>query len=216
MMIQRSFLLGVLCGSATLPLVMVSATAPLVQGWFALIGHPRSSDPYFLYAASNAGSLLALSGLSIRDRAEPGLDHTKPSLEDRVSHPGDSGPGLRPGGPAIEPIAASLEARLPAAIRSRAEASPTLATWARWIVLVFIPASWLMGVTAYLTTDLASIPLMWIIPLALYLLSFILAFARSAAGLVRARQLVASLSRSFPSCWSCSPASSTSSGFPFI
>ena len=53
-------LLGVLCGSAALPLVMVSATAPLVQGWFALTGHPRSSDPYFLYAASNAGSLLAL------------------------------------------------------------------------------------------------------------------------------------------------------------
>ena len=52
-------LLGVLCGSATLPLVMVSATAPLIQGWFALIGHHRSRDPYFLYAASNAGSLLA-------------------------------------------------------------------------------------------------------------------------------------------------------------
>ena len=61
--------------------------------------------------------------------------------------------------------------------------------WPRWIVLVFIPSSWLMGVTAYLTTDLASIPLMWIIPLALYLLSFILAFARSAAGLVRAATL---------------------------
>ena len=58
-MTRRLILLGVLCGSATLPLVMVSATAPLVQGWFALTGHPRSSDPYFLYAASNAGSLLA-------------------------------------------------------------------------------------------------------------------------------------------------------------
>ena len=59
-MIQCWRYFGVLCGSATLPLVMVSATAPLVQGWFALIGHHRSSDPYFLYAASNAGSLLAL------------------------------------------------------------------------------------------------------------------------------------------------------------
>ena len=39
---------------------MVAATAPLVQRWFALTGHPRSHDPYFLYAASNAGSLLAL------------------------------------------------------------------------------------------------------------------------------------------------------------
>ena len=48
----------------------------------------------------------------------------------------------------------------------------------RWLVLVFIPSSWLMGVTTYLTTDLAAIPLLWVIPLAIYLLSFILAFAR--------------------------------------
>jgi hypothetical protein len=50
---------------------------------------------------------------------------------------------------------------------------------------VFIPSSWLLGVTAYLTTDMASVPLAWIIPLALYLFSFILAFARSAAAFVR-------------------------------
>ena len=52
---------------------------------------------------------------------------------------------------------------------------------ARWLVLVFIPSSWLMGVTTYLTTDLAAIPLLWVIPLAIYLLSFILAFARFGA-----------------------------------
>src|SRR5207244_12197301 len=61
----------------------------------------------------------------------------------------------------------------------------TLVTWLRWLVLVFIPSSWLMGVTTYLTTDLAAVPLLWVIPLALYLLSFIVAFAGSAAGLVR-------------------------------
>ena len=48
---------------------------------------------------------------------------------------------------------------------------------ARWLVLVFIPSSWLLGVTAYLTTDLAAIPLLWVIPLAIYLTSFILAFS---------------------------------------
>ena len=53
-------LLGVLLGSAAVPLVVVSATAPLVQDWFAQTAHPRADDPYFLYAASNAGSLLAL------------------------------------------------------------------------------------------------------------------------------------------------------------
>ena len=58
-----------------------------------------------------------------------------------------------------------------------------------WIAPVFIPSSWLMGVTAYLTTDLTPIPLMWIIPLSLYLLSFILAFSSSTAGLVRLASL---------------------------
>ena len=53
-------LLLILTVSATLPLLLVSATAPLLQGWFALTPHPRANDPYFLYAASNAGSLLAL------------------------------------------------------------------------------------------------------------------------------------------------------------
>ena len=66
---------------------------------------------------------------------------------------------------------------------------------ARWIVLVFIPSSWLMGVTTYLTTDLAAIPLLWVIPLAIYLLSFILAFAHSGGSCSPHREPVASLPR---------------------
>ena len=61
--IERSpaiVLLGILTVSATLPLLLVAATAPLLQSWFAVVPHPRASDPYFLYAASNAGSLMAL------------------------------------------------------------------------------------------------------------------------------------------------------------
>jgi hypothetical protein len=178
-------LLGILCSSALLPLVMVSATAPLVQSWFALIGHSRSSDPYFLYAASNAGSLLALLAYPVV--IEPNLGLTA------QSHLWRTGFLIL----AMLVLACGAAARRLSQFRSvgseardydsqPAEASLTQATWARWIVLVFIPASWLMGVTAYLTTDLASIPLMWIMPLALYLLSFILAFARSTARLVRA------------------------------
>src|SRR5205823_4781990 len=63
--------------------------------------------------------------------------------------------------------------------------APTAGTWLRWLIFVGIPSSWLMGVTTYLTTDLAAVPLLWVIPLALYLLSFILAFADRASGLVR-------------------------------
>ncbi len=58
-------------------------------------------------------------------------------------------------------------------------------TGLRWLVLVSIPSSWMMGVTTYLTTDLAAIPLLWVIPLALYLLSFVIAFSGWSAGLVR-------------------------------
>jgi hypothetical protein len=181
-------LLAVLCGSVTLPLVMVAATAPLLQGWFALIGHRRSNDPYFLYAASNAGSLLAL--LTYPFAIEPNLGLITQS---RLWKTGFLIL-------AILVVACGLVARRlsrSGLVASEAavydptlvEARPTLATWARWIALVFIPASWLMGVTAYLTTDLAPIPLMWIIPLSLYLLSFILAFSTSAAGLVRAASL---------------------------
>ena len=180
---------GDLCGSATLPLVMVSAIAPLVQRWYSLIGHPRSQDPYFLYAASNTGSLLAL--LAYPFVIEPNLGLTAQSRLWRTGF-------LIL---AILVVACALIARRLSKVRAMvneplgcdsppAESSPTVATWASWIVLVFIPASWLMGVTAYLTTDLASIPLMWIIPLALYLLSFILAFSNSTMGLARATALL--------------------------
>jgi hypothetical protein len=177
--------LGVLLCSATLPLVLVSATAPLVQGWFALTGHPRAGDPYFLYAASNAGSLLAL--LAYPFAIEPNLGLTAQSRLwktgflvlavlvlasglaarqwSRSTHVGIGTHGY---------LSQPAWARIPAGI------------WLRWVVLVFIPSSWLMGVTAYLTTDLAPIPLMWIIPLALYLFSFILAFGSRSVGLVRA------------------------------
>ena len=181
---------------------MVSATAPLVQCWFALTGHSPVRRSLFPVCREQCRQPAGAPGLSVRDRAEPGLDRSKPALADRFSDSGDSGPGLRPGGPAIESISAMCGTSSLIADSQPAEASLTPAIWLRWLVLVFIPSSWLMGVTTYLTTDLASIPLMWIIPLALYLLSFILAFARSAAGLVRAATVVASLSRSCPSCWS--------------
>jgi len=194
-------LLGILCGSATLPLVMVSATAPLLQCWFALSGHPRARDPYFLYAASNSGSLLALLaypfviepnlGLTVQSRVwrtgflilamlvlacgvvARRLCRSRPVWNE--AHDADvkvnSGWGRADGG---------VETRLPPA------------SWLRWIVLVFIPSSWLMGVTTYLTTDLASIPLFWTIPLALYLLSFIITFAGSGVRAVRAATWVLS------------------------
>jgi hypothetical protein len=169
-------LLGVLAVSATLPLLMVTATAPLLQCWFALTPHPRARDPYFLYAASNAGSLMAL--LAYPFLIEPALGL---SLQSRLWRTGFLAL-------AILVLGCGLTARQ--LCQTTADSSTHIATrvsareliW--WLVLVFIPAGWLMGVTTYLTTDLAAIPLLWVIPLIIYLLSFILAFARSGAAVV--------------------------------
>ena len=158
-------LLGILFVSATLPLVMVSATAPLVQRWFALTGHPRGSRSVLPLCREQRRQPAGAPGLSVPDRAEPGPGHAEPGLEDGFSHPGDSGLDLRSGrlAPAISIEQIGSET-IPSRCRHGDEAS-TPATWLRWLVLVFVPSSWLMGVTTYLTTDLAAIPLLWIIPL---------------------------------------------------
>jgi hypothetical protein len=171
-------LLGALGASAALPLLMVSATAPLLQCWFALTPHPRAHDPYFLYAASNAGSLTALLAYPLVIEPALGL-----SLQSQLWRYGFLVL-------AILVLVCGLTARVvcqPAAIpRSPTETNVSPRELARWLVLAFITSSWLMGVTTYLTTDLAAIPLLWVIPLIVYLLSFILAFARSGAPVVRA------------------------------
>ncbi len=186
--------LGILFLSATLPLVMVSATAPLVQHWFALTGHPRAHDPYFLYAASNAGSLLAL--LAYPFLIEPNLGL---AAQSQIWRTGflilailvlTCGVAAWRRGRSIERSVSERSGPVTAQVGDL-----SLATWLRWLILVFVPSSWLMGVTSYLTTDLAAIPLLWTIPLALYLLSFILAFAQSTAGVVSRRDAGASFCR---------------------
>jgi hypothetical protein len=192
-------LFAALCRWATLPLVVVSATAPLMQCWFALSGHYRARDPYFLYAASNAGSLLALLTYPLVIEPNVGL-----AVQSRIwrtgflvlailvltcgviarslsrSHPAwNLGP---------EPDRQSDSAQDWA--DTGAWGNPGLHRRFQWLMLVFIPSSWLLGVTTYLTTDLAPVPLFWTIPLALYLLSFILVFARSTAGVARAASFV--------------------------
>ncbi len=168
-------LINTLARSASLPLWLAAAASPLLQRWFAATSHPRANDPYFLYAASNAGSLLAL--LAYPFVIEPNL-----SLKAQAS--------LWRGGYvalAVLLLGCGLAAR---ALRGGQASdggeelppfrSTTIVPNRRHLatlLLVFIPSSWLMGVTTYLTTDLAPMPLLWVIPLALYLLSYIVAFA---------------------------------------
>ena len=166
-----------------LPFLVVSATAPLLQKWFTHTGHPAARDPYFLYAASNLGSMLALLGYPTL--VEPRL-HLQGSSWLGQTTLWSVGYGLLAVltalcalilwlMPAAEPAPAAAEAEAaPAPIEERPR-------WARrlyWIVLALVPSSLLLGVTTYITTDLAAVPLLWVLPLAIYLLTFILAFGR--------------------------------------
>jgi hypothetical protein len=168
------WLLVLLVTSVGWPFFALSASAPLLQAWFARSGHRLSGDPYFLYAASNFGSLLAL--LSFPVLLEPALTLAGQSGAWTLGYEGlllvliAAGVFLfRTEGHATPPAA---DAAIPAA-------QPT--NWRQrfiWVALAFVPSSLLLGVTTYITTDIAAAPLLWVIPLALYLLSFIVAFAR--------------------------------------
>jgi hypothetical protein len=170
------WLLGLLLVMAGLPFFALSALGPLLQKWFSATAHPTAADPYFLYGASNLGSMLAL--LSYPTLVEPAL-----GLADQawwwmvadgllVALILACGIGLRWSGGERWMVNdlqnCATAARQPLALRRRV----------RWLALAFVPASLLLGVTTYLSTDIATIPLLWVIPLALYLLTFILVFAR--------------------------------------
>ena len=173
-------LLGLLAVSVGLPFVVVSTTAPLLQVWYARSGDKRAGDPYFLYAASNAGSLLALLAYPLL------LEPTLPlSIHSWIWSAGyllliglialcgmqawrastvNPLPSITPPHPSVE----SADTR-PKVIASRR---------LHWLALAFVPSSLLLSVTLHITTDIAAAPLLWVVPLAIYLATFILAFAR--------------------------------------
>lgn len=165
-------LLRVLALRVGLPFFAVSSTAPLLQRWFAWSGHRHAADPYFLYAASNLGSLIALIAYPVV--VEPWLGLTNQGW-------------AWAGGYALYGVTvvvcSGLRLRFNAneQVVKTESATPTVVTTRRrirWIALAFVPSSLLLGVTAHLSTDIAPIPLLWVVPLALYLCTFILAFAR--------------------------------------
>jgi hypothetical protein len=169
-----------------LPFFVVASTGPLLQRWFSHSGHPTGNDPYFLYSASNLGSLLALLAYPVLLESRLRLRHQSALWEAGYitlalclvacgvrawqasrSH-GETVSGTEPGG-------ASQAIHWPVAGRSEPVSGRRRWCWLAW---AFVPSSLMLGVTSYLATDIASIPLLWIIPLSLYLLSFVLVFAR--------------------------------------
>jgi len=165
------WLLGVLAVSIGAPFAVLSATAPLAQAWHARVyGEGEGKEPYVLYAASNLGSLLALLAYPLI--VEPGL-----TLHDQRW-------GWSGGYVAFAVLMAGLAVMV---LRSGAQAAPVrvapthapAVSWRDrlvWTVLAAVPSSLMLGVTTYITTDVASAPFLWVVPLALYLLTFIIAF----------------------------------------
>jgi spermidine synthase len=170
-------LLGCLVVLAGLPLLVLSSTSPLLQRWFSVTPHRAATDPYFLYAASNLGSLVALLGYPLV--IEP---YCRLGRQSGLWAAGWALLALLIGACAVPvwrnaPARDGLPSPGPAATRS---AEPL--GWrrrGRWLLLSFAPSSLLLGATQYVVTDIASLPLLWVVPLSLYLLTFVLAFGRA-------------------------------------
>jgi hypothetical protein len=167
--------LGMFAASIGLPFIAVSANAPLLQAWFARSGHPDARDPYFMYAASNLGSLIALLGYPFVLEPTFGVS--------QLSHLWAWAYGLlvlaiggsfflmrgaQAGG--VPETAAAPAGEVAAAV------PPTWLNRASWVGLAFVPSALVTAFTVHITTDVASAPLLWVIPLALYLLTFVLVF----------------------------------------
>jgi hypothetical protein len=165
------WLLALFAVSIGLPFFALAANNPLLQAWFVRTGHPAGPDPYFLYASSNIGSFLAL--LSYPVLLEPMFSLRTQNLI------WTAGYGLL-----ILLIAGCgallLRSPAPAAPNTQPEESdappPSRMLRARWIFLAAVPSGLLIAVTVHISTDVAAAPLLWVLPLSLYLLTWVLVF----------------------------------------
>jgi hypothetical protein len=173
------WLLAVLVAMVGAPYVAVTTASPVLQRWFSATDHPHASDPYFLYAMGNAGSLAGL--LAYPFVIEPNLTLTQQSwlwaggyvaffaltvgaawLLRR--HRAGEAPDRSATDPATEATPATAR---PLAARRRLG----------WVAMAFVPSSLMLGATTYISADLAAVPLLWVLPLSIYLVTFILAFS---------------------------------------
>ena len=166
------WLLWVLALTAGLPFFVITTAGPVLQRWFSGSGHRASADPYFLYAASNAGSLIGLLAYPLL--IEPRLTLTEQARMWTIVY-------------AVFVVLAALCARRVlaatggAAVTTRVKTTAPPIAWRtrlRWVGMAAIPSALMIGTSTYVSTDVAAVPLLWVIPLSLYLLSFVVAFGR--------------------------------------
>jgi hypothetical protein len=225
------YTLGYLALIVGLPFFVVSTSAPLLQKWFAHTGHESARDPYFLYGASNVGSMLALFAypfvvepfLTLHGQAwtwvigyllllglvlfcaslvwkapplklaadeidVPPPEYPAPPPLELTGTAVKSGPppgvmrpaGRKKKGLRLQPAQAQKQAPVQAARTPVVPREDVMTPWRRlrWILLAAAPSSLMLGAISYISTDLSPIPMFWVLPLALYLLTFILVFAR--------------------------------------
>lgn len=159
--------LGFLARTVGLPFLALSTTAPMLQAWLAESSHPARERPYVLYAASNAGSLASL--LLYPPVIEPLLGLAEQALVFSIGY----------GVLVLLVVACAgmlLRGPARAAEPARRSGAGTTKERASWLVFSLVPSALLSSVTSYVSMDLAPMPLLWVAPLALYLLTFVLAF----------------------------------------
>lgn len=180
--------LALLAVAIGVPFFVASTSAPLLQRWFSFTGHPSSRDPYFLYAASNVGSLVSLLGYPLF--IEPHMTINQQAwffavgfgilavLIVACGRAAANPVGAPPGGKSGNGVAAGqMKSSKPAAVDVHSEPPPTPLRIVKWVILAFVPSSFMLAVTFHMSTDIASIPLLWVFPLALYLVTFIISFS---------------------------------------
>src|SRR6516162_10172133 len=167
---EALWLMGLFTASIGLPFFALAANSPLLQAWFARTDHPAAKDPYFLYAASNVGSFLALVSY--------------PIVIEPFVRLGDQAGSWSVGFCLLIALLAGCGAlrwhspRENVRADGAAAAPPSWKDAGFWVALAAVPAGLLVAVTAHISTDVAAVPLLWVLPLALYLLTFVIVFAR--------------------------------------
>jgi hypothetical protein len=168
------WLLGVLGLMVGLPFFALSTNSSLVQHWWAGTGRPGAEDPYWLYGASNFGSLLALLAYPLL--VAPLMDLGSQAWLWSVGYgvffvvtlvPLALGAGTK----------AVSRAEEPGRSHDSDRARPSTARVLSWVARAALGSSLLLSVTMRITMDVGSVPLFWVLPLAVYLVTFILAFS---------------------------------------
>ena len=165
------WLVGLFLTSIGLPFFALAGNGPLLQAWFSRTAGAEGRNPYALYAASNLGSFAALIAYPVLVEPSAGLNWQARAwtlgflaLALMIGACALAARGGRAAAPAVQPATPV------------AAASPKVQDILRWVVLSAIPSGLIVAATAHISTDVAAAPLLWVIPLALFLLSFVLVF----------------------------------------